>query len=377
MKISRRVLLTSGPATTTITVKKAQVITDICPREEEFNTMLIQMSRELVQIVHGSPNEYTAVLFGGSGTMSMDVCINSLLPEKKKILIINNGVYSRRAVAICICYGIPYIDLQLPYDKAMDLNVVEKTLQDNSDIALVYTTHNETTRGLLNPIREVGKLSHKYNAVFVVDTLASYGMIPIDIKHDNIDFCMGASHKGLMAMSGISFVIGRNSLIEQSAKFPQRSFYCNLYLQYNRFCETGEMHFTPPTQTIFALRQAIDEYWEEGEFKKWERHKRVYEAIVEGIESLGMQCLIDKKLHSKLVVAVCTPKDPNWNFEKIQTYCYKRGFEIYPQTIADGKAFRLAAFGAIDREDIEKFFKVFRTGLEEMNVILPVKYTDD
>ncbi len=84
MQIKRNVLLNPGPATTTDTVKMAQIVPDICPREKEFVSMMKQMREDLVRIVHGDLNKYTSVLFCGSGTITMDVCINSLLPEGKK-----------------------------------------------------------------------------------------------------------------------------------------------------------------------------------------------------------------------------------------------------------------------------------------------------
>ena len=69
MQIKRNILLNPGPATTTDTVKMAQVVPDICPREKEFASMMKQMREDLVRIVHGNLNKYTSVLFCGSGTM--------------------------------------------------------------------------------------------------------------------------------------------------------------------------------------------------------------------------------------------------------------------------------------------------------------------
>ena len=89
MQIKRNVLLNPGSATTTDTVKMAQIVPDIFPREKEFVSMMKQMREDLVRIVHGDLNKYTSVLFCGSGTITMDVCINSLLPKGKKILIIS------------------------------------------------------------------------------------------------------------------------------------------------------------------------------------------------------------------------------------------------------------------------------------------------
>lgn len=374
MEIQRNILLNPGPSTTTDSVKLAQVVPDICPREAEFAEMMKEMRDDLVKVVHGDLNEYTSVLFCGSGTINIDVCLNSLLPENKKILVVNNGAYSSRAIEICEYYGLDYINLKFPVDQLPDLKLVEKTLQDNPDIALVHTTHNETGTGILNPIREIGALVHQYNAIFTVDTTSTYAMRPINVEEDNIDFCMASAQKGLMAMTGLSFVVGKKDIIEKSKAYPKRSYYCNLFMQYDFFERTGEMHFTPPVQTIYATRQALKEYFEEGELNKWNRHKRVFEAIHRGLDELGFQDVIRREWQSGLVVSVLYPSDENWNFTKIHDYCYERGFTIYPGKISDADTFRLCALGAIDEQDILDFFEVFREALIHYSVSIPVTY---
>ena len=367
MNIKRNILLNPGPSTTTDTVKMAQVVPDICPREDEFAEMMRQMRKDLVKIVHGDPQKYTSVLFCGSGTLNLDVCVNSLLPEGKKILVINNGAYSSRAVEICEYYGLDHINLQFPIDEQPDLKVVEKTMKENPDIAVVYTTHNETGTGVGNPIREIG-------AIFIVDTTSTYAMVPIDIEKDNIDFCMASAQKGLMSMTGLSFIVGRKAIIEKSAEYPKRSYYCNLFLQYDFFEKTGQMHFTPPVQTIYATRQALKEYFAEGEENKWKRHTRVFEAIHKGLEQLGFQDVIRRGWQAGLVVCVRYPSDKKWNFNQIHDYCFERGFTIYPGKVTTTDTFRLCALGAIDVEDIEEFFKVLREALIENNIRVPVQY---
>lgn len=277
--IKRNILLNPGPATTTDTVKMAQVVPDICPREKEFANLMKKLRNDLLKVVHAPKDKYTSVLFCGSGTINIDVCLNSLLPVNKKALIINNGAYSSRAVEVCEFYGLSHLNLTFPIDKQPNLEIIEKTLEENNDIAIVYTTHNETGTGILNPIKEIGALAHKYNAVFVVDTTSTLGMRPINVVEDNIDFCMASAQKGLQAMTGLSFIIGNEEIIKKSKAYPKRSYYCNLYLQYEYFEKTGQMHFTPPVQTIYATMQALKEYFEEGEIKKWERHTKVFEAI--------------------------------------------------------------------------------------------------
>ena len=375
--VKRNVLLNPGPSTTADTVKYAQVVPDICPREKEFAGLMKGLREDLVKIVHGDLNKYTSVLFCGSGTINIDVCINSLLPEGKKVLVINNGAYSSRAVEICEYYGLPHIDLKFQVDELPDLDLVEKTLKENPDIGLVHTTHNETGTGILNPVRMIGQIVHRYGAVFTVDTTSTYAMRPIDIEKDNIDFLMASAQKGLMAFTGLSFVVGNREIIEKSKDYPRRSYYCNLYLQYDFFERTGEMHFTPPVQTIYATLQALKEYWKEGEEAKWARHTRVFNAINDGLDELGFKQVIKPENRAGLVSSAIYPDDPNWSFEKVHDYCYDRGFTIYPGKISTTNTFRLCALGAIDEKDIKDFFVVFKEALVSTGVQIPVVYKED
>lgn len=368
LNIKRNVLLNPGPATTTDSVKMAQVVPDICPREEEFARHMKALRDNCVRMAHGNPERHTAVLFCGSGTINIDVCLNSLLPEGKKVLVVNNGAYSARAVEVCQYYGLPHTDLSSSVFDVPSLAEVEHALAADPDIALVYTTHHETGTGILNPIREIGALAHHHGAVFVVDTTSSLGLIPFDIERDNVDFCMASAQKGLMAMSGLSYVVGRRDLVEASKDYPRRSYYCNLYLQYDYFERTGQMHFTPPVQTIYAAIQAFEEYWAEGEEAKFARHRRVFEAIHKGLAELGFKDVIRRDIQSGLVVSVQYPDDPSWDFDLVHNYCYDHGFTIYPGKITTTHTFRLCALGTIDVADIEAFFAVLAGALEHHHI---------
>ena len=370
LTIKRNILLNPGPATTTDTVKLAQVVPDICPREQDFARLMKQLRSDLLKVVHAPEDQYTSVLFCGSGTINIDICINSLVPEGKKILVVNNGAYNTRAVEVCQMYHIPHINLQSSVYEQPDLSAVEQALKDNPDVAVVYCCHHETGTGVLNPIREIGALAHQYGAIFITDTTSTLGMIPLDVVEDNVDFCMASAQKGLMAMSGLSFIIGREDIIKASKHYPTRSYYCNLYLQYEYFEKTGEMHFTPPVQTIYATIQALKEYFAEGEAAKFARHRRVFEAIHQGLDALGFQTAIDRRIESGLVVSVKYPDDPNWSFEQIHDYCYERGFTIYPGKISTTNTFRLCALGAIDVKDIEDFFVVLKEALNHYHIKL-------
>jgi 2-aminoethylphosphonate-pyruvate transaminase len=371
--VKRNILLNPGPATTTDSVKYAQVVPDICPRENEFVEIMNEVRRELVKVVHGDPKKYTAVLFTGSGTIIQDALINSLVPEGKKICVVNNGAYSSRMVEIADYYHIPCVNLEFSTTGLPDLKVIQETLENDRDITVVATTHHETGTGVLNPVREIGKLAHDNGCIFIADTISTYGLLPIDITEANIDFCMSSAQKGLCGMTGVSWTVGSIAEIEKSRHYPKRSYYCNLFMQYDFFERVGEMHFTPPVQVIYALRQAVKEYWQEGEQARYKRITACWEAVHKGLDEIGLGYVIDKEIQGHLVVTVKAPEDERFDFGKLHDYCYERGFTIYPGKMFGLATFRLCNLGWITAKDIENFFVVAKEAFRTMGYSIPIK----
>ena len=362
MDIKRNILLNPGPATTTDTVKRAQLVPDICPREREFGELMRELGTDLLKVVHANEAEWATVLFCGSGTICMDACVSSLIPADGKLLIVNNGAYSARAAEMARAYSVPHINLQFPIDGLPDLAEVERTLIEHPDITAVYTTHQETGTGILNPVQEIGARAHAHGAIMIADTISTYAMIPFTVDDMNIDVCMSSAQKGIQGMTGLSYVLAKKSVLTAAKAYPVRSYYTNLVMQYEGFEQTGEMRFTPPVQTVYAAKRALAEYFAEGASKKWARHTRTIEAIHAGLEKLGLREAIPRTLQSGLVVAVEYPAD--FNFLRVHDYCYERGYTIYPGKMQTSSTFRLCALGAIDAPDIAGFFRVFEEALK-------------
>lgn len=371
--IKRNILLNPGPVTTTDTVKYAQVIPDICPREEEFWKMLGQIRKDLVRVVKGG-NNYTSVLFAGSGTAMMDACVNSIVPQDKKIAIINNGAYGERLVKIANSYRIPFAEISFKWDETPDFNKIADTLVKDKDIACVAMVHHETTTGMLNPIKEIGNIVKKNNCIFIVDTVSSFAGIPVDIKDCKIDFMFSTSNKCIQGMAGLSFVICRKDELEKTKKYLPRSFYLNLFQQYDYFEKKGEMRFTPPVQVAYALKQAIKEYFEEGGKSRYKRYAENWQALRKGLKEMGFRFLLEKHQESRLLITIIEPSDSNYDFTIMHDLLYKRGFTIYPGKMYNRNTFRLAVIGDLRVKDIFNFLEALNAVLIEMGVELPVKY---
>ena len=205
--IERKILLNPGPATTTDTVKMAQVLPDICPREKEFQNIMAGIRHDLVEIVGETEDKYAAVLFGGSGTAGMEAVLSSVISSDKHVLILINGAYGKRMKQIAEIYDIPNIAIEYDSGTALDLNQVENLIIENSDIEYIAMVHHETTTGILNPLEKIYELGKKYNKVLIIDAISSYAGIPIDLKATPIDFLMSTSNKCIQGMAGLAFII--------------------------------------------------------------------------------------------------------------------------------------------------------------------------
>ena len=174
-------------------------------------------------------------------------------------------------------------------------------------------------------------------------------------------------------MTGASWTVGNIEEIRKTKAYPPRSYYCNLFMQYDFFDRVGEMHFTPPVQTMYALQQAIKEYFEEGEQTRWERLTKCWEAIHKGLEEMGLGTVIDKEIQGHLVVTVRAPEDEKFDFFKLHDYCFERGFTIYPGKMFGLKTFRLCNLGLITEKDIQDFFVVAKEAFQGMGYSFPIK----
>ena len=366
--VKRNILLNPGPATTTDTVKQAQVAPDICPREKEFGEMMSSIRKDLVKIAGGDKN-YTSVLFGGSGTAVMDSVVNSVVPHDKKILIINNGAYGERLINIAKAYKIDFVELRFECGTKIDLEQIKSILKKDGEISCVAVTHHETTIGILNPIEEIGEITKQNNCTFIVDTISSFAGIPFSIIKCNIDFMMSTSNKCIQGMAGVGFVICNKNKLIKTKNYSRRSFYLNLYDQYEYFEKNNQMRFTPPVQVLYALRQAIDEFFEEGAENRYKRYCKNWETLVNGMEKLGFKRLLNNDdEESHILTTFLDPDDSNYNFEKMHDLLKEKGFTIYPGKLRDEKTFRLANMGAIDYKDIESFLITLNETLKEMRI---------
>ncbi len=261
MEIRRNILLNPGPATTSDTVKLAQIVPDICPREKEFGSIMEFISRELTEFV-GSNEKYTTILFGGSGTAAVEAILSSVV-DNKTILIINNGAYGKRMCEIAEIYNLNYIEFKSSPIETINLKELEEVIKKNNEeskinncgaISHLAVVHHETTTGILNDIELLGEICKKYSIEMIVDAMSSFAGIPIDMDKMNIKYLASSSNKCIQGMAGISFVVADKKALNNTQNIKPRNLYLNIYKQYSYFKDNYQMRFTPPVQILYAFK---------------------------------------------------------------------------------------------------------------------------
>jgi 2-aminoethylphosphonate-pyruvate transaminase len=351
--VRREVLLNPGPATTTDSVKYAQICADICPREKEFSEIIKWVSFELTSFV-ADPQKYTTVIFGGSGTAANEAMISSCVPEEGHILIVDNGSYGARLAKIASIYKLTHtIFKSLPYEP-IDIEELEKEFKTEkyTHLAIVY---HETTTGLLNPLDVICRLAKKYNITTIVDAISAYAAIPMNLEKLGIDFMASASNKNIQGMAGVCFVVCSKSELKKTKDVPMRNYYLNLYDQYDYFTNNFQTRFTPPVQTIYALRQAILETKVETIQKRYERYRDCWEILISAVKKYNLQLLVKEQYQSRLITAIYEPNTPNYNFYTFHDFAKKLGFTIYPGKLGNINTFRIANIGDIEPSEMNRF----------------------
>lgn len=357
------ILLNPGPANTTRSVKNALVCEDICPRERDFGLVQKRVQQGLTRVVHAG-DAYVTVLFGGSGTAAVEAAICSVVPPTGRLLVIDNGAYGTRMAQIAEAYQIARDSLQFGVGGYPDLNRIAELLQTKrySHLAVV---HHETSTGLLNPVERIGLLCEQHGVEMVVDAMSSYAGVPIDIAQMRASYLVSSSNKCIQGMAGLGFVICRRESLQRLQSFPGRSHYLNLIEQHRFFERHLQMRFTPPVQIMYALDQALKEFFAEGQENRSERYRACFAALDEGMHALGFRRLLPDHMLSRILTAYIEPTHPDYSFEAMHDALYQRGYTIYPGKGAQQDTFRLANMGAIKADDMRAFIKVLAALIDE------------
>jgi 2-aminoethylphosphonate-pyruvate transaminase len=319
-------LLNPGPVNTTATVKSALVHPDVCHRDAVFSELMVSLTNRLRRIFRGTPH-HTVVAITGSGTAAMESALVSTVPSDRKILIVDNGAFGARLVEVATVHDMDVVHLRYEWGEPVCVDDVERALAQYPEIAVVAMIHHETSVGLLNPIREVGALCRRHDALLVVDAVSSLGAEDLDVVRDNIDVCYASANKCLHAVSGAAFVCVAPRAWSRIEAVNPRSYYLDLR-RYRRYMdELAQTPFTPAVSVYFAHDAACAEFLADGHAARFAMYQERNRKLREGLAALGMPSFTSTGCESSSIVTCRLPEGVA--FEALYDAVKARGIVLY------------------------------------------------
>lgn len=361
MTPARKILLNPGPGTTTDAVKRALVVPDICPREQEFGDVAATVRRDLLRVADADPATHTAVLICGPGTAAMEAAIGSLVPGEGRLLVLDNGAYGERAGRIAAALGVSAHVWRVPWTARPTAEDFAAQL-DAGRFTHAFWVHHETTTGMMNLLTDYGNACRQRGVVSIVDAMSSFAGVVLSLRREPVDFVISSANKCLQGMPGVSFVLGPRALVEASAAV-QRTYALNL-ARHERALAMGQFPFTPPVQVVYALAQALRETLDETVDARARRYRDCYETMLGGMTELGFQALLPRALHSGLLTAFHVPERPRFTFEALHDFLYGRDITLYPGKLPGTDTFRVANIGALTPGDLRRFVATVKEFLD-------------
>ena len=307
-RAGRHFLQIPGPTNVPERVLRAMARPTIDHRGPEFQ----QLGRELLTNVRdvfrtGQP----VVIFPASGSGAWEAALVNCLSAGDRVLMVETGHFATLWKQIALNLGLHVDWVQGDWRHGVDPGAVEARLADDRAHAIkaVCVVHNETSTGVASRIPLVRRAidQARHPALFIVDTISSLGSI--DYRHDewSVDVTVGASQKGLMLPPGLSFnAVGEKALAaHRRATLPRAFWDWSAVLAAN---EKGFFPYTPATNLLYGLQEALAMLREEGLANVFARHARHAAATRAATRAWGLEILCrNPEEYSASITAVLTP----------------------------------------------------------------------
>ena len=370
-----KLLFTPGPLTTSRVVKEA-MLQDLGSRDTAFIDTVRRIRHRLLELGGVSQEGgYEAILMQGSGTFGLEAVVSSTVPRGGRLLVVVNGAYGERIVKMTGVLGVDTRVLRYAENTPFDVEEIRRVLAEDPAITNVSAVHCETTTGLLNPIEELGAVVREAGRYFFVDAMSSFGAIPLDVEVAGIDFMVTSANKCLEGVPGFSIILARREAL-LATEGAARTLSLDVQAQWRGLEANGQFRFTPPTHTILALEQALQELAEEGGIAgRAARYRANHAALTAGMRRLGFRVYLRPEHQGYIISSFHYPDDPNFSFEAFYEHLNEKGLVIYPGKLTHANCFRIGNIGRVFTPDIERLVAAIEQTLSEMDVSLAATST--
>jgi alanine-glyoxylate transaminase/serine-glyoxylate transaminase/serine-pyruvate transaminase len=308
----RHFLQIPGPSPVPDRILRAMSYPTIDHRGPEFGALGLKVLEGIKKIFKtGQP----VVIYPASGTGAWEAALTNTLSPGDAVLMFETGHFATLWKKMAESLGLKPEFLGLPgiegWRRGVQPQMIEERLRNDKQhlIKAVCVVHNETSTGVTSDIAAVRRAIDAANhpALLLVDTIS--GLACADYRHDEwgVDVTVSGSQKGLMLPPGISFNAVSQKAIAASAqaKLPRSFWAWGEIIEMNK---TGYWPYTPNTNLLYGLSEALDMILDEGLDQVFARHERLAEACRRAVTAWGLQIqCADRGVYSPVLTGVMMP----------------------------------------------------------------------
>lgn len=315
----RHFLQIPGPSPVPDRVLRAMSLPTIDHRGPEFGELGLKVLKQIKEVFQ---TEHPVVIYPASGTGAWEAALSNTLSPGDHVLMVETGHFASLWAKMATRLGLSTEVLayegsdehfpQAPnWRRGVPAELIEQRLALDKEhrIQAVCVVHNETSTGVTSDIAAVRRAidAAKHPALLLVDSIS--GLASAEFKHDawGVDVTVSGSQKGLMLPPGISFNALSPRALEASkkAKLPRAFWAWDEIVEMNR---TGYWPYTPNTNLLYGLSEALDMLLGEGLPQVFARHQRWAAGVRKAVTAWGLpiQCA-DPAVYSPILTGVITP----------------------------------------------------------------------
>jgi aspartate aminotransferase-like enzyme len=261
---------------------------------------------ERLRVAHRTNGD--VFVWPASGSAGWEAAIVNLLSPGDPVLAVVTGDFGERWVKVAEAFKLDVRRLDVVPGSAATADQLQSVLIEQPDVKAVFLTHNETSTGITNPLKELAEVVRAHDALVLVDAVSSAGGLPLLVDDWGLDFVLSGSQKAWMCPPGLMIATVGPRAWDAYRSSGFHKFFWD-FDSARTFANQGMTPTTPPLTMLYALDAALDLILDEGLEQVWERHEGLGEQTRAGVERIGLRLFADRRFASNTVTAVGLPPE--------------------------------------------------------------------
>ncbi|GIV70940.1 alanine--glyoxylate aminotransferase family protein [Caldilinea sp.] len=350
----RQRLFIPGPTDVAPEVLAAQTAPMIGHRSDEFEALFAKCEEQLRTLFYTNARVY---IVAASGTGLQEAAIRNLVAHR--VLCFVNGAFSQRWADVALGCDKEVVRVDIPWNTAVKPEQAAEALERalaHGPVEAITVVHNETSTGVMSPIREIAAAVRSVSpeTLVLVDAVSSFSGTRIETDAWGLDVVLTSSQKALAVPPGLALCAVSDRALAKAETVKGRGWYFD-FVRLEKALKKSTTPATPAISLMRSLSVQLDRIFAEGVDARFARHARLAERTQRWAVANGFELMAEEGYRSHTLTTVTNTRSVN--VKQLNAYLARHDMEI-SNGYGDykDKAFRIAHMGEVQEEDLDRLF---------------------